>query len=66
VYRVTARTPTQQRRLYSPPLDIQLPSLEVVIHKDLLQDEQVQLRFQELDPLEEGRFHALQNLELHR
>jgi ribonuclease HI len=59
-YRVTVRTPTQATP-YSLvygceavlPLEIQLPSLRVAIRDGLTQDEQVQLRFQELDALEE-------------
>jgi len=38
----------------------------VAIQDEITQDEHVQLRFQELDALEEGRLHALQNLELYR
>jgi hypothetical protein len=72
-YRVTVRTPTQATP-YSLvygceavlPLEIQLPSLRVAIHDGLTQDEQVRLRFQELDALEEGRLKAVQKLELYR
>ena len=72
-YRVTVRTPTQATP-YSLvygceavlPLEIQLPSLRVAIYEELTQDEQIQLRFQELDTLEEERLHALQDLELYR
>lgn len=38
----------------------------MAIQDDITQDEQVQLRFQELDALEEGRLNAIQNLELYR
>ena len=47
-------------------MEIQLPSLRVAMQTELTRDEQVQLRFQELDALEERRLHALQNLELYR
>jgi hypothetical protein len=40
-------------------LDVQLPSLWVAIQDELTKDKQVQLRFQELDALEEERLHAL-------
>jgi len=72
-YRVTVRTPTQATP-YSLvygceavlPLEIQLPSLRVALRNGLTQDEQIQLRFQELDSLEEERLHAVQDLELYR
>jgi len=72
-YRVTVRTPTQATP-YSLvygceavlPLEIQLPSLWVAIHDGLTQDEQVRLRFQELNALEERRLDAVQELELYR
>ena len=38
----------------------------MAIQDEITHDEQVQLRFQELDALEEGRLNALQNLELYR
>ena len=41
------------------PRKVQLPSLRVAIQDEVTKDEQVQLRFQELDALEEGRLHAL-------
>jgi hypothetical protein len=47
-------------------LEIQLPSLRVAVNEKITQDEQIQLRYQELDALEEQRLHALQNLELYR
>ena len=73
MYRVTVRTPTKAT-LFSLvygseavlPLEVQLPSLRVAIQDEITHDEQVQLRFQELDALEEGRLNALQNLELYR
>ena len=40
--------------------------MRVAIQDEFTHDEQVQLRFQELDALEEGRLNALQNLELYR
>jgi hypothetical protein len=70
---VTVCTPTQvtpYSLVYGSeavlPLDVQLPSLRVAIQDELTKDEQVQLRFQELDALEEDHLHALQNLELYR
>jgi len=65
-YRITVRTPTQATP-YSLvygceavlPLEIQLPSLRVAIHDGLTQDEQVRLRFQELNALEERRLDAV-------
>ncbi|KAM0833194.1 hypothetical protein ACQ4PT_064416 [Festuca glaucescens] len=72
-YRVTVRTPTQSTPyslVYGSeavlPLEVQLPSLRVAIQDELTKDEQVHLRFQELDALEEERPYALQNLELYR
>jgi hypothetical protein len=38
----------------------------VAVQDELTNDEQIRLRFQELDALEEGRLNALQNLELYR
>jgi hypothetical protein len=38
----------------------------VAVHEEITQDEQIQLRYQELDALEEERLHVLQNLELYR
>ncbi|KAK1644749.1 hypothetical protein QYE76_062554 [Lolium multiflorum] len=73
VYRVTVHTPTQSTPyslVYGSeavlPLEVQLPSLRVAIQDELTKDEQVHLRFQELDALEEERLYALQNLELYR
>ncbi|KAM0901363.1 hypothetical protein ACQ4PT_020050 [Festuca glaucescens] len=72
-YHVTVRTPTQSTPyslVYGSevvlPLEVQLPSLRVAIQDELTKDEQVHLRFQELDALEEERLYALQNLELYR
>jgi hypothetical protein len=48
------------------PLEVQLPSLRVALRDGLTQDEQIRLRFQELDSLEEERLHTVQNLELYR
>jgi hypothetical protein len=48
------------------PLEVQLPSLRVAVHEEITNDEQLWLRFQELDALEEGRLQAVQNLELYR
>jgi hypothetical protein len=47
------------------PLEVQLPSLRVTVHEEITNDEQIQLRFQELDALEEGRLQAIQNLALY-
>jgi hypothetical protein len=47
------------------PLEVELPSLRVAIHDEITQDEQIQLRFQQLDSLEEDRLNALQDLELY-
>jgi transposase InsO family protein len=72
-YRVTVRTPTQATP-YSLvfgseavlPLEVELPSLRVAIRDEITQDEQIRLRYQELDSLEEDRLNVLQNLELYR
>jgi hypothetical protein len=47
------------------PLEVQLSSLQVVVHEEITNDEQISLRFQELDALEEGHLQAVQNLELY-
>jgi hypothetical protein len=47
------------------PLKVQLPSLQVVVHEEITNDEQIRLRFQELDTLEGGHLQAVQNLELY-
>jgi hypothetical protein len=72
-YRVTVCTPTQATPyslVYGSeavlPLEVQLPSLRVAIHEEITNDEQIRLRLQELDALEEGRLQAVQNLELYR
>jgi hypothetical protein len=72
-YRVTVRTPTQATPyslVYGSeavlPLEVQLPSLRVAVHEEITNDEQIRLRFQELDALEEGRLQAVQNLKLYR
>jgi hypothetical protein len=72
-YRVTVCTPTQATPyslVYMSeavlPLEVQLPSLRVAVHEEITKDEQIQLRFQELDALEESRLQAIQNLELYR
>jgi hypothetical protein len=71
-YRVTVRTPTQATPyslVYGSeavlPLEVELPSLRVAIHDEITQDEQIRLRFQQLDSLEEDRLNALQDLELY-
>jgi hypothetical protein len=71
-YRVTVRTPTQATPyslVYGSeavlPLEVQLPSLWVTVHEEITNDEQIQLRFQELDALEECCLQAVQNLELY-
>jgi transposase InsO family protein len=70
---VTVRTPTQATPyslVYGSdvvlPLEVQLPSLWIAIHEEITNDEQIKLRFQELDALEEGRLQVVQNLELYR
>jgi transposase InsO family protein len=72
VYHVTVRTPTQvtpYSLVYGSkvvlPLEVQLPSLWVAVHEEITNNEQIRLRFQELDALEEGRLQAIQNLELY-
>ena len=72
-YRVTVHTPTQATPyslVYGSeavlPLEVDLPSLRVAIHDEITQDEQIRLRFQQLDSLEEERLNALQDLELYR
>jgi hypothetical protein len=72
-YHVTVCTPTQTTTyslVYGSeavlPLEVQLSSLRVAVHEKITNDEQIQLRFQELDALEEGRLQAVQNLELYR
>jgi hypothetical protein len=47
------------------PLEVQLPSLWVTVHEEITNDEQIQLRFQELNALEECCLQAVQNLELY-
>jgi hypothetical protein len=71
-YRVTIRTPMQvtpYSLVYGSevvlPLEVQLPSLRVAIHEKITNDEQIRLRFQELDVFEEGRLQAIQNLEIY-
>jgi hypothetical protein len=72
-YRVFVRTPTQATPyslVYGSeavlPLEVQLPSLRVAIHEGISNDEQIKLRFQGLNALEEGRLQAVQNLEISR
>jgi hypothetical protein len=72
-YRVTVRTLTQATPyslVYGSeailPLEVQLPSLWVAVHEEMIKDEQIRLRFQELDVLEESHLQAVQNLELYR
>jgi hypothetical protein len=48
------------------PLEVQLPSIRVAIHEGISNYEQIKLRFQELDALEEGHLQAVQNIELYR
>jgi hypothetical protein len=55
------RTPTQAtpysfiyRSEVVLPLEVQLPSLWVTIHEEVINDEQIRLQFQELNALEEG------------
>jgi hypothetical protein len=41
------------------PLEVQLPPLRGSVHEEITNDEQIQLKFQELDALEEGRLQAV-------
>jgi hypothetical protein len=68
-YHITVCTPTQATPyclVYGSevvlPLEVQLPSLWVTIHEKITNDEQIRLRFQELNALEEGHLQVVQNL----
>jgi hypothetical protein len=71
-YHVTVHTPTQATPyslVYGSvvvlPLEVQLASLRVTVHEEITNNEQIRLRFQELDALEEDCLQAVQNLELY-
>jgi hypothetical protein len=71
-YHVTVNTPTQATPyslVYGSeavlPLEVQLASLQVAVHEEITNNEQIRLRFQELDALEEDCLQAVQNLELY-
>lgn len=72
-YRITCRTPTQATP-YSLvfgseavlPLEVEIPSLRVAVHEGLSEDEQMRLRLEELEAVDEVRLNAQQNLELYR
>ncbi|XP_011625574.1 uncharacterized protein LOC105421102 [Amborella trichopoda] len=72
-YRTTSRSATDSTPyslVYGSeailPLEIQLPSLHITVYHNMIEDEQVMLRYQELDALDEKRFKAQLNLELHQ
>ncbi|XP_020688769.1 uncharacterized protein LOC110104134 [Dendrobium catenatum] len=72
-YRSTFKTPTKATP-YSLvfgveavlPLEVELPSLRVVIQNELTQEQNARLRMEELDALDEIRLQAQQNLEIYR
>ncbi|KAG9458863.1 hypothetical protein H6P81_003371 [Aristolochia fimbriata] len=72
-YRITYRTPTEST-LYSfvygveavLPLEIQIPSLRVSLREGLTEEENVRLRLQELESLDEKRLEAQQRLECYQ
>ncbi|KAJ3706727.1 hypothetical protein LUZ61_010432 [Rhynchospora tenuis] len=72
-YRITHRTPTQATPyslVYGTeavlPIEIELPSLRVAMASEIPMTKQMQLRFQELDGMDERRLIAQQNLELYQ
>jgi ribonuclease HI len=72
-YRTTTRTATGMTPyslVYGGeavlPLEVQIASLRVAIHENLTEDEAAEIRFEELDGLEEKRLHALQKLEAYQ
>ena len=72
-YRTTYKTPTQST-LYKLcfgtkavlPLEVQLPSLRIVVHEGLTLDENAVLHLEELEALDGERLKAQQNLEVYR
>ncbi|KAJ1700848.1 hypothetical protein LUZ63_000627 [Rhynchospora breviuscula] len=72
-YRITHRTATQvtpYSLVYGTeavlPIEVELPSLRVVMASEISLTKQMQLRFQELDGMDERRLAAQQNLELYQ
>ncbi|GAA0166114.1 hypothetical protein LIER_21345 [Lithospermum erythrorhizon] len=72
-YRTTYRTPTQPTP-YSlvygveavHPLEVRIPSLRVAVNEGLTNEEDVHLRLQELDFLDDQRLNAQQSLECYQ
>ena len=72
-YRTTHRTPTQATP-YSLlfgveavlPLEVEIPSLRIALQAETPLEEQMKLRLDELDSLDEKRIVAQQNLELYQ
>ncbi|XP_075107068.1 uncharacterized protein LOC142180048 [Nicotiana tabacum] len=72
-YRTTYRTPTQMT-LYSLvygvesvlPLERQIPSFRLAIQEGLTDEENAQLRLEELEALDEKRLEAQQSLECYQ
>ncbi|KAJ8640097.1 hypothetical protein MRB53_016791 [Persea americana] len=48
------------------PLEVQIPSLRLSLQNDITQENNVKLRLQELDNLDERRLEALQSIELYQ
>ncbi|GAA0154045.1 hypothetical protein LIER_12138 [Lithospermum erythrorhizon] len=72
-YRTTYRTPTQittYSLVYGVeavlPLEVQIPSLRVVVNEGITTEEVVHLRLQELDSLDKQRLNAQQRLECYQ
>ncbi|KAG9453432.1 hypothetical protein H6P81_006336 [Aristolochia fimbriata] len=72
-YRITFRTPTESTPyslVYGVeavlPLEIQIPSLRVALREGLTEEENIQLRLQELESLDEKRLEAQQRLECYQ
>ena len=72
-YRTTFRTPTQATPyslVYGVeavlPLEQQIPSLRIAIQEGLTNEENVRLRLQELEALDEKRLEAQQRLECYQ
>ena len=73
VYKTTFRTPTQATPyslVYGVeailPLECQIPSLQIAIQEGLIREENVKLRLQELEALDEKRLQAQQHLECYQ
>ncbi|KAG9458886.1 hypothetical protein H6P81_003394 [Aristolochia fimbriata] len=72
-YRITFRTPTESTPyslVYGVeavlPLEIQIPSLRVALREGLTEEENIRLRLQELESLDEKRLEAQQRLECYQ